>query len=145
MSKDTNNIQELLIGSVIQKMEEELNKNLGSNALEGMGSNRGSHIRKLVAHLGLPKTKERKDWFTENCRLVLEKQDQARLTSMNKPTEDNKKIYESLRKKAQQVCRQQKRNHLNEKFNTFLKNSDGELIENVEEKLTVGWNFLIGC
>jgi hypothetical protein len=66
--------------------------------------------------------KEKKGCFTEKCKRVLEERNKARFMLLNRQTEENQKRYEISKKRAKQMCRQEKWNNLNKKLKSIKEN-----------------------
>lgn len=162
------NAGKLLKEDIRKKLEEEIDKKMENKIQEVTVQKEWDLLEKVIQEslqqVGTKRNSKAKEWFTERCKIVLEERKQARLRFLNKPTEENKKKNEAARKKAKQVCRQEKRKYINEELNTieekyknkeirnfyqgakklreigqkvpaYLKNKNGDLIGSTKEKL----------
>jgi Reverse transcriptase (RNA-dependent DNA polymerase) len=105
-----------------------------------------------------------KDWFDDDCRRIIKLKNAARLKTINSNDNNESTDYRNIRKEAKRICRQKKRQYLgklienietrfmNKEVRNFYqavkkersgfqpkplycKNSEGELVGHVEEKL----------
>jgi len=59
--------------------------------------------------LGQKSRKIRNGWYDEECKEILEKQNNTRLKMLQRKTRNNIDIFRKIRREARQICRKKKR------------------------------------
>ena len=128
------NLEKLLSEETRQKIEEEFNTQLERQECEEDIQREWDAIeqstQQVLKFIGKKKANKNKDWFTTECKEMLKKRNEARLLLLRKSNQENKSAYETARKKTKQICRQEKRRHMEEKMISIEQNYKNREIRN---------------